>query len=126
MQKRHRFKQKQSLEERLVQQATRLREEAKALPPGAAREAILGRAEQTETGAQMSQWLRSPGLAWAVSFLGVFIFLGLTAYDTQKLKAYATVPELRGNLAVYGALALYLDFINLFLMLLRLLGGNRR
>jgi uncharacterized protein len=71
-------------------------------------------------------WLRSPGLAWAVSFLGVFIFLGLTAYDTQKLKSYATVPELRGNLAVYGALALYLDFINLFLMLLRLFGGNRR
>ena len=71
-------------------------------------------------------WLKSPGLAWAVSFLGVFIFLGLTAYDTQKLKAYATVPELRGNLAVYGALALYLDFINLFLMLLRLFGGNRR
>jgi hypothetical protein len=62
MQKRHRFKQKQSLEERLVLQATRLREEAKALPPGAAREAILGRAEQAETGAQMSQWLRSPGL----------------------------------------------------------------
>jgi uncharacterized protein len=71
-------------------------------------------------------WLRSPGLAWAVSFLGVFIFLGLTAYDTQKLKSYATVPEMRGNLAVYGALALYLDFINLFLMLLRLFGGNRR
>ena len=61
MQKRHRFKQKQSLEERLVLQATRLLE-AKALPPGAAREAILGRAEQAETGAQMSQWLRSPGL----------------------------------------------------------------
>lgn len=70
-------------------------------------------------------WLRSPGLAWAVSFLGVFIFLGLTAYDTQKLKSYATVPELRGNLAVYGALALYLDFINLFLMLLRLFGSRR-
>ena len=59
---RHRFKQNQSLEERLIQQATRLREEAKALPPGTAREAILGRAEQAETGAQMSQWLRSPGL----------------------------------------------------------------
>ena len=70
-------------------------------------------------------WLKSPGLAWAVSFLGVFIFLGLTAYDTQKLKSYATVPELRGNLAVYGALALYLDFINLFLMLLRLFGNRR-
>ena len=61
MQQRHRFKQNQSLEERLIQQATRLREEAKALPPGAAREAILGRAEQAETGAQMSPRLRSPG-----------------------------------------------------------------
>lgn len=70
-------------------------------------------------------WLRSPGLAWVVSFLGVFIFLGLTAYDTQKLKAYATVPELRGQLAVHGALSLYLDFINLFLMLLRLFGDRR-
>jgi hypothetical protein len=62
MQQRRHFKQTQSLEERLVQQATRLREEAKALPPGVAREAILGQAEQAETGAQMSQWLRSPGL----------------------------------------------------------------
>lgn len=70
-------------------------------------------------------WLKSPGLAWAVSFIGVFIFLGLTAYDTQKLKAYATVPQMRGNLAVYGALSLYLDFINLFLMLLRLFGNRR-
>lgn len=71
-------------------------------------------------------WLKSPGLAWAVSIIGVFVFLGLTAYDTQKLKSYATVPELGHNLAVYGALSLYLDFINLFLMLLRLFGGNRR
>jgi hypothetical protein len=61
MQQRLRFKHTQSLEERLIQQATRLREEAKALPPGAAREAILERAEQAEAGAQMSQWLRSPG-----------------------------------------------------------------
>lgn len=71
-------------------------------------------------------WLDSPGLAWAVSIIGVFVFLGLTAYDTQKLKAYATVPELGHNLAVYGALSLYLDFINLFLMLLRLFGGGSR
>lgn len=70
-------------------------------------------------------FLKSPALAWAVSFIGVFVFLGLTAYDTQKLKAYATAPELRENLAVYGALALYLDFINLFLMLLRLFGNRR-
>ncbi|HEX8172364.1 MAG TPA: Bax inhibitor-1/YccA family protein [Thermoanaerobaculia bacterium] len=71
-------------------------------------------------------FLHSPGLAWAISILGVFIFLGLTAYDTQKLKSYATAPQLRENLAVYGALQLYLDFINLFLFMLRILGGNRR
>jgi len=71
-------------------------------------------------------FLHSSALGFAVSLIGVFVFLGLTAYDTQKLKAYATAPQLRENLAVYGALALYLDFINLFLMLLRLFGGNRR
>ena len=70
-------------------------------------------------------FLKSPGLSWAISFIGVFVFLGLTAWDTQKLKSYASAPELRENLAVYGALALYLDFINLFLMLLRLFGGRR-
>ena len=57
---RHRFNQKRPLEERLVEHATRLREEAKALPPGVVREAILRRAEQAETGAQLTQWLRSP------------------------------------------------------------------
>jgi hypothetical protein len=61
MQSRHRFTQEQPLEERLVEHATRLREEAKALPPGAVREAILKRAEQAETGAHMRQWLRLPG-----------------------------------------------------------------
>jgi FtsH-binding integral membrane protein len=71
-------------------------------------------------------FLHSTALGYAISFIGVFVFLGLTAYDTQKLKAYATAPELRENLAVYGALALYLDFINLFLMLLRLFGGGNR
>ena len=71
-------------------------------------------------------FLKSSALGFALSFIGVFVFLGLTAYDTQKLKSYAHAPELRENLAVYGALALYLDFINLFLMLLRLFGGNRR
>jgi hypothetical protein len=60
MKKRHRFTQNQPLEERLVEHATRLREEAKALPSGAVREAILRRAEQAETGARMSQWLRLP------------------------------------------------------------------
>jgi FtsH-binding integral membrane protein len=71
-------------------------------------------------------FLRSSALSFAASLIGVIVFVGLTAYDTQKLKAYATAPQLRENLAVYGALALYLDFVNLFLMLLRLFGGNRR
>ena len=61
MQYRHRFTQNQPLEARLVEHATRLREEAKTLPPGAVREAILKRAEQAETGARKSQWLRLPG-----------------------------------------------------------------
>ena len=59
--RRNRFTQNQPLEERLVEHATRLREEAKTLPPGAVRKAILRRAEQAETGAHMSQWLRLPG-----------------------------------------------------------------
>lgn len=68
-------------------------------------------------------FLKSSGLDFVISILGVFIFVGLTAYDTQKLKAYAQVegPAVT-NFAVIGALALYLDFINLFLMLLRLFG----
>lgn len=60
-QRRRRFKQSYSLEERLVEEAKRLREEAKLLPPGAIREEVLRRAGQCETGAQVSDWLRSPG-----------------------------------------------------------------
>jgi uncharacterized protein len=70
-------------------------------------------------------FLKSSALSWTISIIGVFVFLGLTAWDTQKLKSYATVPELRENLAVFGALSLYLDFINLFLFLLRIFGGRR-
>lgn len=70
-------------------------------------------------------FLKSSALNWTISILGVFIFLGLTAYDNQKLKAYATSPTLRENLAVIGALSLYLDFINLFLFMLRIFGGRR-
>ena len=62
MQKRRRFKQVQSLEERLAEEAQRLRAQAKGLPPGAAREHALRKARQAETGAHMSEWLRSPGL----------------------------------------------------------------
>ena len=59
---RRRFIQTQSLEERLAEEAKRLREKAKSLPPGAAREALIRRARQAETGSHMSQWLSSPGL----------------------------------------------------------------
>ena len=71
----------------------------------------------------------SNSLQWIISILGLFIFLGLTAYDTQKLKAYYLSTQgniqLRNNLAILGALSLYLDFINLFLTLLRLFGRRR-
>ena len=60
MQQRRRFKQTVSLEERLSEEAKRLREEARSLPPGAAREALLRKARQAETGSHMSEWLRSP------------------------------------------------------------------
>jgi FtsH-binding integral membrane protein len=72
-------------------------------------------------------FLRSSGLSFVISIVGVFVFIGLTAYDNQKLKSMATVtgPK-QENVAVIGALALYLDFINMFLFLLQLFGGNRR
>lgn len=62
MKKRRRFKQTESLEDRLAEAADRLREEAKTMKPGAAREDILRKARQAETGAHMNEWLRSPGL----------------------------------------------------------------
>lgn len=62
MQRRRRFKQTVPLEERLAEEAQRLRERAKSLPPGPQREDALRRARQAETGSHMSEWLRSPGL----------------------------------------------------------------
>jgi hypothetical protein len=59
---RRRFKQTKSLEERLSEEAKRLREEAKLLAPSAVREALLRKARQAETGSHMSEWLRSPEL----------------------------------------------------------------
>ncbi len=71
-------------------------------------------------------FLRSSGMEWFISLLGLFVFLGLTAYDMQKLKGYYFGTEgneaIRGNLGIIGALSLYLDFINLFLIFLRLFG----
>ena len=62
MQRRRRFKQTISLEERLAEEARRLREEAESLPHGPVRDEALRRARQAETGSHMSEWLRSPGL----------------------------------------------------------------
>ena len=59
---RRRFKQTEILEVRLAEEAKRLREEAKSLPHGAAREALLRKARQCDTGSHVSEWLRSPGL----------------------------------------------------------------
>jgi len=66
--------------------------------------------------------------AWLISIIGVLVFVGLTAYDTQKIKNMYLVSdsgEIMGKKAVMGALTLYLDFINLFIMLLRLFGQRR-
>ncbi|MCE1658611.1 Bax inhibitor-1/YccA family protein, partial [Enterobacter hormaechei] len=75
-------------------------------------------------------WLKSPALMWVITYIGVVIFAGLTAYDTQKLKEMGEQLDVndKENLRRYsitGALTLYLDFINLFLMLLRILGDRR-
>ena len=59
---RRRFKQTQSLEERLVGEATRWREQAKSLPPGTDRETLIRKAREAETASRMSEWLESPGL----------------------------------------------------------------
>ena len=64
-----------------------------------------------------------------ISIVGVVLFVGLTAYDTQRIKAMyleSDMEELAGKKAVLGALALYLDFINLFMMLLQLFGQRRQ
>jgi len=71
-----------------------------------------------------------------ITYAGVFIFVGLTAYDTQKIKAMTSAVEdsvvngygdasMPRKIAIIGALTLYLDFINLFIYILRLLGRNR-
>jgi FtsH-binding integral membrane protein len=76
-------------------------------------------------------FLKSSGMAWVISLLGVVIFTGLTAYDVQRIKRIGEegiMSQGDGAVrkgAIVGALALYLDFINLFLMLLRFFGGSR-
>ena len=73
-------------------------------------------------------FMKSSMMYFVISILGVLIFVGLTAYDTQKIKnmyVASDTGELMGKKAVMGALTLYLDFINLFIMLLRLFGQRR-
>ena len=79
----------------------------------------------------VNMFIRSSAVSMVVSYIGVIVFVGLTAYDTQKMKDMAlTQPAgLDGEVirkgAILGALSLYLDFINLFLMLLRIFGRSR-
>ncbi|MCH5220151.1 MAG: Bax inhibitor-1/YccA family protein [Muribaculaceae bacterium] len=70
---------------------------------------------------------KSDTLSWIISIVGVFIFIGLTAWDTQQIKRLAAIApsDTVGRLAVLGALNLYMDFINLFLFLLRFFGASR-
>ena len=73
-------------------------------------------------------FLKSSMMYFVISIIGVLVFVGLTAYDTQKIKNMYLVSdsgEMIGKKAVMGALTLYLDFINLFIMLLRLFGQRR-
>ncbi|MCC6424276.1 MAG: Bax inhibitor-1/YccA family protein [Phycisphaerales bacterium] len=75
-------------------------------------------------------FVASSALYWLVTYAGVFIFVGLTAYDTQKLKQLSYQVEgnsaLSARMSIVGSLMLYLDFINLFLFMLRIMGGGRR
>ncbi len=74
-------------------------------------------------------FLKSETLMWIVTYIGIVLFVGLTAYDTQRIKRMihsgAAVDETMQKLALLGALSLYLDFVNLFLYMLRLLGNRR-
>lgn len=75
----------------------------------------------------LNLWLKSPAFHYAISFIGVLIFAGLTAYDTQRLKeeyTYLRGTEFAGKAVILGALTLYLDFINMFQFLLSFLGNR--
>ncbi|MBL4643532.1 MAG: Bax inhibitor-1/YccA family protein [Flavobacteriaceae bacterium] len=74
-------------------------------------------------------FMQSEMMYWLITYAGVLVFVGLTAYDTQKIKRMSTANEIGSEgetkSAIVGALMLYLDFINLFLLLLRVLGDRR-
>jgi len=76
----------------------------------------------------VNMFLKSSGLDWALSVIGVLIFAGLTAWDTQKIKEFYDPRDdgsAAGRKVVMGALSLYLDFINMFMFMLRLFGDRR-
>ena len=76
----------------------------------------------------VNMFLRSSGLDWLISVIGVGVFAGLTAYDAQRIKRMHDPNDdeaTAGRKAVMGALSLYLNFINLFLLMLRLFGSRR-
>ena len=77
----------------------------------------------------VNMFLGSETMYWVITYAGVIIFVGLTAYDTNKLKQiylqHGEAGEMGQKLALMGALTLYLDFINLFLYLLRIFGDRR-
>jgi FtsH-binding integral membrane protein len=77
----------------------------------------------------VNMFIQSPGMSKAISYIGVIVFVGLTAYDVQKLKRIGAGLEYGAadakKMAIMGALTLYLDFINLFLSLLRIFGSRK-
>ncbi len=79
----------------------------------------------------VNMFLQSPAMAFAISIIGVVVFVGLTAWDTQRIKndyiqfAYAEGTEIAGKRSVMDALALYLNFVNLFQLLLSLMGSRQ-
>ena len=76
----------------------------------------------------VNMFLASPALQFAISVIGVLVFTGLTAYDTQRIKEMYTAQDdgtIAGKKAIMGALTLYLDFLNLFLFMLQFMGQRR-
>lgn len=75
-------------------------------------------------------WLKNSAMTWVITYVGVIVFVGLTAYDVQKLKSIGSSVVIENQdqfrkFAIIGALTLYLDFINLFLMMIRIIGNKR-
>ena len=76
----------------------------------------------------LNLWLQSPAMQLAISAIGVLLFAGLTAYDTQKIKSmyyHVAGSDMMGKVVIMGALNLYLDFVNMFTFLLQFMGDRR-